>query len=109
MLFDENEEDFLARIPYPEALSRDVLHVGETWKLYLNVDYLRGVFSQDQSDHDEAVKAQREEQESDLSTATEESRVECISEISTAINRILENNPRKDWESEIDLFFEELE
>ena len=108
-MFDTDEETFLERIPYPEALSRSALHVGEMWKLQANVEYVQSFSEQVEHEHTEAVQAAHDDHDDDKSNGEAEGQRERTTEIKTALAKILENNVRKDWESEIALYFEELE
>lgn len=107
-VFDEDEETFFENIPHPEALTRGVLHVGETWKLAANVQYLRDIMEQAELEHTEAVQNAHDDHDDDYSNGVEEGERDRTIEIEAAINRILDNNA-KDWKSEIELYFQELQ
>lgn len=65
-MFDEDEELFLERIPYPEALSREVIRQGEMWKLQANVEYIQSAVKQAEHEHEEAVQAAHDEHDETL-------------------------------------------
>lgn len=107
-MFDEDEEQFLDGIPYPEALSRGVIRQGETWKLAANVQYIQDCVAGFEKEHEEAVQNAHEEHEEDKREGEDEGRKEAIAEVKDAIDNIMETNPRKEWETDIAKYFEEL-
>ena len=67
--FDDGEETFLDGIPYPEALSRSVLYVGETWKPAANVQYVQNFFRDFEEERSEARAEEQEEIKTDIDKA----------------------------------------
>ena len=108
-MFDTDEETFLERIPYPEALSRATINQGETWKLVANVEFVNSEVCSQQQQVDDAVQAAHDEHEDDYKNGEAEGRADAILEVYTSINRFIKNESTfEDLAYEIDLFFEEL-
>ena len=88
-MFDTDEETFLERIPYPEALSRAQLHVGETWKLAANVQYIRDAVASAEREHEMAIQDVEDEATERAIESNDETRADCIHEIRVEVLRTL--------------------
>lgn len=109
-VFDEDEETFFENIPYPEALSRSVLHVGETWKLAANVQYLRDIMKQAEVERTEAVQNAHDEHDDDTRHGEEQGRGDCIAEIYNSLTNFIANESKlEDLVHEIELYFKDLQ